>query len=157
MKSYSVHFGFSQHFDFTAQQAFAWCTDYAPGDLNLMGERGTRSVRRINEDTFVLTDEYVREEGNVIKEKAVRIYPERLCWTNTRISKNGMLSQFLYQIVPEKGGSRLEFTGAQIFDGRRPTPKKLAAIAKQLTKEDSASWRNLAKAMAEDLTQPRRR
>ena len=80
------------------------------------------------------------------------MYPERLLWTNTRVSSEGKHSQFLYEIVAEKGGSRLEFTGSQVFAGKRPSSAKLAAMAAELVKEDSATWRNLAKAMAKDLS-----
>jgi hypothetical protein len=156
METYSVHFGFCQHFDFPAARVFDWCTDYAPDDLELMGSGGRRTVQRVNEDTFILTDEYRAKGEGVLRtrysKKVVRVYPERLSWTNTRVSTDGMYTQFLYQIVPEEGGSRLEYTGSQIFPGRRPGPKKLAAIAKRLTAEDSATWRNLAKAMAADLS-----
>jgi hypothetical protein len=156
MDTYSVHFWFSQHFDFPAEAAFNWCTDYSPDDLNLMGNGGRRKVERLNDDTFILTDEYGTNDEKVLRtrlsKKVVRIYPERLCWTNTRISPDGIHSQFLYQLVPEEGGSRLEYTGSQIFPGKSPGRKKLAEIAKRLTAEDSASWRNLAKAMAKDLS-----
>ncbi len=157
METYSVRFWFNQHFDFPAAEVFGWCTDYTPTDLELMGESGRRKVDRINEDTFILTDEYGTKDERVLRtrfsKKVVRIYPERLSWTNTRISSDGVYSQFLYQLVSEKGGSRLEYTGSQIFPGKKPGAKKLTAIAKRLTAEDSASWRNLAKAMAKDLSQ----
>lgn len=156
MNSYSVHFKFKQHFDFPAAEAFAWCTDYSPGDIELMGNQGSRKVQRLNDDTFVLTDEFKAKDDKVLRtrqsQKVVRIYPERMSWTNTRISPEGMFTQFLYKIVPEKGGSRLEYTGSQIFPGRKPSPAKLAAIAKRLTAEDSASWRHLAEAMVKDLS-----
>ena len=153
METYSVHYGFSQHFDFPPEEAFRWCTDYAPGDIELMGNKGRRKVKRLNEDTLVLNDKYKTKEGKLVKKRLVRIYPERLGWTNTRVSKDGRYSQFLYQIVAEEGGgSRLEFFGAQIFSGKRPGKPKLDAMAKQLGTEDSASWRKLAKAMAKDLS-----
>jgi hypothetical protein len=156
MDTYSVHFSFSQHFDFPAEEVFDWCTDYAPVDLELMGESGRRKVKRLNEDTFILTDEYGTKDKKVLRTrlstKVVRAYRERLSWTNTRISSDGAYSQFLYQLVPEDGGSRLEYTGSQIFPGKNPGPKKLAAIAKRLSAEDSRSWRNLARAMAVDLS-----
>jgi len=156
MESYSVHFRFSQHFDFSAEKAFEWCTDYSPGDLDLMGNGGRRKVERVNEDTFILTDAYSSKDESVLRtrqsKKVVRIYPESLSWTNTRVSPDGIYSQFLYRITPDKGGSRLEYTGSQIFPGKRPGSKELSAIAKRLTAEDSESWRNLAKAMAKDLS-----
>jgi len=153
VETYSVHYGFSQHFDFPAAEAFRWCTDYAPEDVELMGEKGRRKVKRLNEDTFVLNDKYKTKEGKVVKKRLVRIYPERLSWTNTRVSKDGRFSQFLYQIVAEEGGgSRLDFVGAQIFSGKRPGKAKLDGMAKQLAAEDSVAWRNLAKAMTKDLS-----
>jgi len=161
VETYSVHYGFSQRFDFPPREAFRWCTDYAPGDIELLGEKGRRRVKRLNEDTFLLNDTYNTKEGKVIKKRLVRIYPELLSWTNTRVSKDGRYSQFLYQIVPEEGGvSRLDFSGSQIFSGKKPGKAKLDAIAKQLVNEDSAGWRNLAKAMAKDLSKqtfPRQR
>ena len=154
METYSVHYRFSQHFDFPPEEVFQWCTDYAPGDIELMGNKGRRKVKRLNDDTFVLNDKYKTKEGKVVKKKLVRIYPERLSWTNTRVSKDGRYSQFLYQIVAEEGGGcRLDFSGSQIFSGKKPGKAKLDAIAKQLDTEDSAGWRNLAKAMAKDLSQ----
>jgi len=151
MESYSVHFRFSQHFDFPASEAFAWCTDYDPGDIGLMGSEGRRKVQRLNEDTFILTDSYAPKDQRGTRRKLVRVYPERLSWTNTRISPEGRHSQFLYQIVPEEGGSRLEFVGSQVFKGKKPGAAKLAEVARDLVAEDSASWRNLAKAMAKGL------
>jgi len=148
-----VHYRFSQHFDFPPEEAFRWCTDYAPGDVELMGEKGRRKVKRLNEDTYVLNDKYKTKEGKVVKKRLVRLYPERLSWTNTRVSKDGRYSQFLYQIVAEEGGgSRLEFVGSQIFPGKRPGRARLDTMAKQLVTEDSAAWRNLAKAMVKDLS-----
>src|SRR5712691_8041905 len=76
MKSYSVHFRVSQHFDFPAEEAYKWCTDYDSGDIGLAGDRGSRAVRRINEDTLVLTDTYFTDKGKVARKKLVRLYPE---------------------------------------------------------------------------------
>jgi len=151
MDSYSVHFKFSQHFDFPPEKAYRWCTDYEPGDIELQGKNGIRRVQWINEDTAVLTDTNFAGVKKDAKRKLVRLYPERLSWTNTRISLEGRHSQFLYEIVAEGGGSRLDFTGSQIFQGEKPSAAKLQAMADELTREDSEVWRNLAKAMAKDL------
>jgi hypothetical protein len=151
MDSYSVHFKFSQHFDFPPERAYRWCTDYDPGDIRLQGKNGVRRVQWFNEDTAVLTDTSFAGAKKVAKRKLVRLYPERLSWTNTRISLEGRHSQFLYEIVAEGGGSRLDFTGSQVFQGKKPSAAKLQAMAAALTKEDSAVWRNLAKAMAKDF------
>jgi hypothetical protein len=150
--SYSVHFRFSQHFDFPPERAYRWCTDYDSGDIKLQGNQGLRKIRWVDEDTVLLTDVSISSKGTVSRRKLVRLFPERLSWTNTRISSEGRHSQFLYEIVAEKGGSRLDFTGSQIFEGRRPSSVKLEAMAGDLAKEDSAVWRNLARAMAKDLS-----
>jgi hypothetical protein len=152
VNSYSVHFKFTQHFDFPPEEAYSWCTDYQPEDIRLQGNDGVRKVQWVNEDTVVLTDITFTGTRKVAKRRLVRLYPERLSWTNTRISSEGRHSQFLYDIVAEKGGSRLDFTGSQVVLGKRPSPAKLAAMAAELVKEDSATWRNLAKAMARDLS-----
>jgi hypothetical protein len=150
--SYSVHFKFSQHFDFPPESAYSWCTDYGPGDIKLQGNEGVRKTRWVNDDTVLLTDIGTSDGGRVAKRKLIRLYPERHSWTNTRISSEGKHSQILYEIVAEKGGSRLDFTGSQVFKGRRPSSARLAVMAAELAKEDSAVWRNLAKAMAKDLS-----
>lgn len=151
MDSYSVHFRFSQHFDFPPEMAYRWCTDYEPGDIKLQGNKGSRRVKWTNDDTVVLTDTNFKGSVRVAKRKLIRLYPELLTWTNTRISDEGRHSQFLYQVVSEEGGSRLDFTGSQVFQGRKPSAAKIQAMAAELTREDSAIWRNLARAMARDL------
>jgi hypothetical protein len=150
MESFSVHYRFTQHFDFPARAAYRWCTDYDSGDIDLGGERGKRSIRWLNEDVLILTDTYFTGKVNIVKKRLIKLYPERLWWTNTRISRDGRYSQFLYRVVPERGGSRLYFTGSQMFAGRA-TASGRAALARRLAREDSALWRNFAKAMAKDL------
>jgi len=152
VNSYSVHFKFSQHFDFPAEAAYRWCTDYEPGDIRLHGKDGLRRIRWVNGDTVLLTDIEFTGSEKTAKRKLVRLYPETLSWTNTRLSSEGRHSQFLYQMVAEKKGSRLDFTGSQVFSGKRPSPAKLATMAAELAKEDSTTWRNLARAMARDLS-----
>ena len=158
--SYSVRYRFSQPFDFPAAAAYRWCTDYQPDDLARMGEKGTRKIERINEDTLILTDTVTGEEkeGPVTKERLVRLNPERLAWTNTHLAGPNKHSQFWYQLVDqEKGGrgkkrSRLEFTGLQVYHGgARPSPAKLAEMADQLVAEDSGAWKLLAEEMRKDL------
>lgn len=152
LKSFSVHFKFSQHFDFPPRKAYDWCTDYASEDIKLQGNEGVRKIRWVNEDTVLLTDISFSNKRKVAKRKLVRLYPERLSWTNTRISSEGRHSQFLYEIVAEKGGSRLDFTGSQVIVGTRPNAVKLSSMAAALVKEDSAVWRNLAEEMKKDLS-----
>jgi hypothetical protein len=152
MNSYTVHFKFSQHFDFPPKKAYKWCTDYDPGDIKLQGNDGVRKVRWVNEDTVLLTDFDFAVGRKVGRRKLIRLYPESLSWTNTRLSSEGRHSQFLYEIVAEKGGSRLDFTGSMVYKGKKPSAAKLVAMAAGTVKEDSATWRNLARAMAKDLS-----
>jgi len=154
MISYSVHYKFSQHFNFPAKEAYRWCTDYQPDDIALMGAKGKRQIQRINDDTFVLTDTFFGDGGKTVKKRLVRLYPECLFWTNTRLSADGRHSQFLYQIIPDgKKGSRLDFTGSQVYyDDKKPTPARIASMAEELAKEDSLGWKSLAKAMEKDLS-----
>ena len=151
MSSFSAHYTFSQRFGFPARAAYDWCTDYDPGDIELGGAKGERSIKRLNEDTLILTDTYFRGRGKVVKKRLVKLYPKTLSWTNTRISEEGRYSQFLYQILPEPDGSRLVFTGSQMLPGRASAASR-AVIAKKIAKEDAAEWRILAKAMAKDLS-----
>jgi len=150
MKSFSVHYKFSQHFDVPARKAYDWCTAYDPSDIELGGQKGSRSIRWLNDTALVLTDSYFTGKSKVVKRRLIKLYPESLWWTNTRISADGKYSQFLYQILPEPGGSRLVFTGNQIFAGTAGASRR-AALARQLAKEDAELWRVYAKEMAKDL------
>ncbi|MGA2573304.1 MAG: hypothetical protein ABSF36_03720 [Candidatus Methanomethylicaceae archaeon] len=154
MIAYSVHYKFSQHFNFPAQDAYRWCTDYQTDDIVLMGSKGKRQIQRINDDTLVLTDTLFGKERKTVKKRLVRLYPECLFWTNTRLSADGRHSQFLYQIVPDgEKGSRLDFTGSQVYyNSKKPTPVRIALMANELAKEDSLGWKSLAKAMEKDLS-----
>ena len=155
--SYSVHYSFVQSFKFSAEEAYEWSMDYRTNDFELMGKRATRKIDRINEDTLVLTDTFLQEKGRpVVKRRLIRMYPELLMMVNTRISPDNIHSQFLYQFEDDgKGGSFLRFTGSHVFYGRRPTPAKLAALASDMKKEDSAIWVNLNRAMNRDLAPKR--
>jgi hypothetical protein len=145
----SVSFEFSQRFSCSARKLFEWATDYEPDDLQLMAHQGRREVRRICNDTVLLVDTVVTASGKrVTKKKLVRIYEDRLAWTNTHLSGPALYSQFLYEAVPEgRGRSRLEFTGLQIVDVPSAGKRELAAMAARIRGEDVASWRRLARAM----------
>ncbi len=151
MDSYSVRYGFSQSFEVPAKEAYDWCVDYRPNDWDIMGKKGRRRISRLNDDTLILTDTVVGDEGPVTKRRLVRLNPERLAWTNTHIGGPTLHSQFWYQIAGEGTKSRLEFTGLQIFYGKRPSTGKIASMAKKLAEDDSGMWRLLAKEMKKDL------
>jgi hypothetical protein len=154
MKAISIRYGFSQSFAVPASAAYRWCTDYRPDDLALMGERGSRTVRRISEDAFILKDPVYRGDRRFTKTKLVRLSPERLSWTNTHIAGPNKHSQFIYEIVADgEDGSRLKFTGLQInYVEEEPSRKELEEIGRRLADEDSGAWKLLAKAMEKDLS-----
>ena len=154
--SYSVHYSFSQRFEFPARDAYNWSMDYRADDIERLGKKGTRRVRRVNDDTLVLTDIYFSEKGGrESKRRLIRMYPELLTMVNTRLSADGLHSQFIYRFMDEAdGGSRLDFTGAQVFYGERPSAPRIASLARELMKEDSAIWVRLARAMKKDLSSP---
>jgi hypothetical protein len=152
MDSYSVRYRFAQPFDFSAETAYGWCTDYRPDDLTRMGRKGTRKIDRINEDALILTDTIVDPGRRVRASRLVRLNPDRLSWTSTHLTGAHKFSQFWSQILPEgEAGSRLEFTGLQVNYGKRPSPARIASMARELADADSSEWALLAKAMKEDL------
>jgi hypothetical protein len=160
MPLYGVRFAFRQSFRVPASQAFAWCVDYRSDDLARMGEPGRRTVRRLADGTYLLTDRFRRPDGRrVTKVKLVRIDAERLSWTGTHLEGPTKYSQFVYQIHRTgPKSSQLEYTGLQIENSpRRPSPKALASRSRVLRAEDAAAWRRLARAMASDLRPPERR
>jgi len=157
MNPYTVHYAFSQAFNFPAKTAYDWCVDYKPDDWARMGLKGTRKVKRINEDTLILTDTVMGESGSVTKQRLVRLNPDRLAWTNTHLTGPNRHSQFWYQIVVEgRAKSRLDFIGLQVNYEKRPSPARLAEMAEELATEDSGHWQLLAKEMRKDLSRQRR-
>ena len=146
---YSVRYAFNQSLAAPANVAFDWCTDYQPYDFAIMKEEGTRRIRKINDDTIVLT-ETVRKRNRLIrKTKLVRLNKPSLSWTNTHISGPTRHSQFLYKIVPEgKARSRLYFQGLLVHYSRTAlTCRDLNKIARRERRRDSRVWRHLAAAL----------
>jgi hypothetical protein len=154
----SINYSFIQHFRVSADSAYKWCTDYDPADLALMHESGKRNIEQLSEDTFLLTDTYLKDDGETTKTKLVKLHPSNLSWTNTHLTGPVKYSQFLYKINPEgKDKSRLEFVGLQL-EPRDMTKKEAIAFARKVRKEDSLSWKHLGKAMEKELrSQPRAR
>jgi len=152
MRSYSVHYKFSQHFDFPANEAFEWSMDYDKDDIARMGKEGTRRIKKINQDTLVLTDILTSGRRPDVKRRLVRIYPELLTMVNTRLSAGSRYSQFIYEFVPEgKNSSRLDFTGAHVFYGKKPSPSKLEELAHEMAEDDAQIWKHLAEEMKKNL------
>jgi hypothetical protein len=153
MHYYTVHYKFSQSFQFSVQAAYDWATDYDEDDLSLMGFQGKREIERVDSDTLVLYDTYFSDGRTTRKKRLVRMFPELLMLTNTRLAGPMKHSQFVYQFVAEgKNRSRLDFTGAQVErSAKKPSPGTIAALSRQYAREDSVLWVNLAKAMEKDL------
>ncbi len=153
MRTFSIRYSFAQRFRVKASDAYNWCTDYDSKDIGLMGMDGKRNVLRISKDTIILTDTYYKGRERISKKKLVRLNPERFSWTNTHLAGPIKYSQFLYEIVPEgKNSSRLEFTGLQIeYKEKIISQRKVATLASKLKREDSHSWKLLARAMEKDL------
>jgi hypothetical protein len=118
--------------------------------------KGVRRAEWTDDDTVILTDTVDSDGRKTTKAKVVRLYPELLMWTNTRISDPGKYSQFIYQIISEgENASRLDYNGAQIEEAEKiPSSSEIATMSKKLTEEDSQAWVNLAAAMKKDLTRP---
>lgn len=150
--SFSVYYTFSQEFDFPAKDAFDWSMDYKEDDLERMGLRGSRKIERLNDETLVVTDTYFGRGKRISKRRLIRIYPELLTMVNTRISEANRYSQFIYKFVPlDNSRSRLDFSGSHVFYERNPGPSKIKSLANKMASEDSTIWKNLARAMKEDL------
>ena len=150
-----IFYSFTQRFNLPAREAYAWCTDYAPGDHALMGdENAGRRIERFTERTFILTDTFNLGTANPVeKRKLVQLYPETLFWTCTHISGPARHSQFLYQIVAEgDDASRIEFTGLFIdYADEDATGADAVRLAGEECAADAAAWKLLAAAMERDF------
>ncbi len=147
-----IRYSFSQVFGVSARRAFEWCTDYSPDDMTLMQkENATRQIQRISEDTIILIDIFASEERNIVKQKLVCLYPDRLMWTSTHLTGPNKHSQFLYEITPQtEGQSCLKFT-ALALDYDVKNDEEAEELARKLKKMDSETWKLLAKRMKEDI------
>ena len=147
--AYSVRYNFNQLLALPAQKAFDWCTDYRPSDIRLMKEQGTRRIRRITDDTLLLTESMPRKDKTITKSKLVRLNGPELSWTSTHIAGPNLHSQFLYKLVPEgKSYSRLYFRGLYVCYSSKPISNaQLRRIANEERRGDSTAWRHLAAAV----------
>lgn len=149
---YALRYRFSQHFDVSPQEAYNWCTDFQPEDHALMGEENAkREFRRLTDSTIILKETFHRDKGEAIKEKLIQLYPDRLLWISTHISGSNMYSQFIYEIIPEAKGSRLDFTALHIEHTGTPSEKRFKALVAELLSYDSGVWKGLAKTMKKEL------
>ncbi len=151
----SIYYHFQQRFNASARNAYEWCTNYAPGDHALMGEKdASRRIEQFTERTVILTDTFHAGTGNPVeKRKLVQLYPEMLFWTSTHLTGPARHSQFIYQIVSDgDDASHLDFTGI-FLDYAHENMSKADAdeLADKTCKEDAAAWLLFAKAMEQDL------
>jgi hypothetical protein len=146
---------FNQRFAVSAIEAYKWSTDYRSDDYSLMGLKGKRRIKKISDDTIILTDT-VTVNGEVVeKKRLVRLNSLKLSWTNTHLSGPNRYSQFLYGIVAEgEENSRLDFTGLLVIYGKnKPTPEQIALVAREEREQDARIWKLLAKAMEKEIRQ----
>jgi len=149
---YALRYRFSQHFAVSAQDAYNWCTDFQPEDHALMGEENAiREVRWLTESTVILKETFHTNEGDTEKEKLVQLYPYRFMWVSTHLSGVNKYSQFIYEINPEEGASKLEFTALHIEHVEHLGKKNLKALEDDLLSYDSNVWKRLAKTMEKEL------
>jgi hypothetical protein len=150
-----IYYHFRQRFNVSARKAYEWCTDYAPGDHALMGEKDAiRKIEHFTERTVILTDTFNSGTKNQIeKQKLVQLYPETLFWTGTHISGPAKHSQFIYQITAEgEDASHLDFTGIFLdYAHEEVSESDAAELAEKERKADAAAWALLAIAMEKDL------
>ena len=148
----TIRYDFSQQFDVPAEDAFKWCTDYREDDFSLMEMKGQRQIKKVSDDVIILTDIIHSNGKSTIKKKLVRLDAKRFFWSNTHLAGPNKHSQFLYQIIPMKSKSRLEFTGLQVnYSKTKLSQKEINLIKREAEEEDSAIWKRLAKAMEKDL------
>jgi hypothetical protein len=149
-----IRYHFSQRFPVPASKAYQWCTDYSPEDHALMGDAAAeRHITRVTDTTIILTDLFHTSKGNVEKQKLVQLYPDRLSWISTHLTGPNKYSQFIYEISAEgDGASRLDFTALHLeYEKENLDSEAIKSLAEKLKKEDSETWKLLAKAMAKEL------
>jgi len=154
----SYRYSFRQTFEVPARRAFEWCTDFSPEDGPLFEQRWIRSVKRLSDDTVVLTDRTFPKGKLRRIHRLVRIDAQRLAWTNTHLDGPFRHSQFWYRVVPDEARrSHLEFDGFQLENvARGPTPRGIARRSRELRTNDSRLWRErLAPALQAELRSSR--
>jgi hypothetical protein len=150
----ALRYAFRQPFRASAEDAFAWCTDFQPSDAVLFQDGRSRTVRRYADDTFLTTDTPRPGGSRPRITRIVRICPEELSWTNTHLTGPFRYSQFWYRI--ERDGMRrshLEFRGLKLErHSRRIGPSVVARRARAEGRSDAETWRTqLAPALNADV------
>jgi hypothetical protein len=149
----AIRYHFAQILSAPAQKAYEWCTTFTNEDYVIMNKvNAERQVTHLAEGTMILTDVF-HSNGNVVKQKLVQLYPERLHWTSTHLSGPNRYSQFVYEISPvNEFESKLDFYGLHVENEKeRLSQTSMRMLAKKECKADSNVWKLLAKAMASEL------
>src|SRR4029077_19979572 len=148
-----VRYSFRQRFSVPVEDAFAWSLDYDPHDFSLMGLEGTRKIKKLADDTFILEDTRRVGKRLVKKTRLIRVNQARRAFTNTHIAGPTPYSQFWYEFFPEgDGGSRLDFTGLYLLPSKKKlTGEEVANIAEKERRDNYKIWKTPAKAMEADL------
>jgi hypothetical protein len=112
-----------------------------------------RQITHLTDTTIILTDVFHTSNGHVEKQKLVQLYPDRLSWISTHLTGPNKYSQFIYEISAEgDGASRLDFTALHLeYEKENLDSEGIKSLADKLKKEDSATWKLLAKAMVKEL------
>ena len=140
----SLRYEFAQPFRVGAQAAFEWCTDFRPSDGQLLEKNSRRSVRRLSEDTFILTDTTFPKGRPLRIRRLVRLDRPRLAWTNTDLDGPFRHSQYWYQILSDgPGRSHLVFTGHHLLRGPTPlTSSEIRRFTRRELNHDLRLWRD---------------
>ena len=154
MVTISLRYRFRQPLRASAEKAYAWCTDFGPGDAEYFADGRTRSIRRIAPDALFLT-EVTHPAGRKVRiRRLIRLFPEERAWTNTHLTGPFQHSQFWYRIVPDgPRRSHLEYRGLKVeTHPRTPRPSEIARLLRENRRSDLCTWRRkLAPALARDL------
>lgn len=150
----SLEYSFRVHFRIPASAAFGWCTDFGPEDGPLFAERTRRSIRRLNEDSLIMTDTTYPNGRPRRVRRLVRLFPSEWEWTSTHLDGPHQYSQFWYRIVSDgPRRSHLEFRGLHLESlPRRPSASEVARLALAHRNADSGEWiSRLAPALERDV------
>jgi hypothetical protein len=143
MPMIALRYSFRQPFRAPAEAAFEWCTDFRSSDGALFQDDRRRTVRRVADDTVLMTDIPARGSGKPRITRLVRVFPDELAWTNTHLTGPFRYSQFWYRI--ERDGARrshLEFRGLKLERrARSMAPSVVDRLARAEGRSDAATWR----------------
>jgi hypothetical protein len=149
MPTITIPFRITQAFPVSAAEAYAWATDYDANDIALFGRKGTRKVIRLTEDTLILDDAIVYDDGKKVKsKKLIHLYPERLTWVSTHLDGPTQHSQLTYEITPRgKNGSQLTYSGHRLESAKKATAKLVKTRTAEVEKMAGGAWKKLAEAL----------